>query len=155
MPPVNDGVCCNPCPELFGPLPGKIAITGKKTRLIVPKDGSKPYVRRVNVYEERARVARDRNRGMRKQIARGLKTRVVAGKTRQGVQVRTDRRIGGEMSQVYQAKIFRQPVFSHAGGTFVPQAGKPYFWQPAVRGAEAAAKKVDEAIADTLKQMTR
>jgi len=134
-------------------LPGSVAVAGTKTRLVVPKDGRKPYLRKVNVYEERERVARDRNRGMRKKIAAGLKTRVVAGKTRQGVSVRTDRRISGPMAQAWQAKRFRHPVFRT--GEYVDQLGQPYFWGPAVDGVDAAAQKIDAAIAAALNEMSK
>ncbi|MGN7703517.1 hypothetical protein [Cellulosimicrobium sp. 22601] len=150
---VGDDIIADQRQLLAGALPGSIAVTGKKTRLVVPKDGRKPYLRQVNVYEERERVARDRNRGMRKAIGAGLKTRVVTGKTRQGVSVRTDRRISGPMAQAWQAKRFRHPVFG--GEQYVNQAGQPYFWGPAVAGRDAAAKKIDEAIAAAITKMTK
>ena len=150
---VGDDIIADQRSILNGPLPGSIAVVGKKTRLVVPKDGSKPYLRKVNVYEERARAARDRNRGMRKKIGQGLKTRVVTGKTRQGVSVRTDRRIGGEMSQVWQAKVFRHQAFGRE--PWIHQRGQQYFWGPAVEGREAAAKKIDDAIAEAINEMTK
>jgi hypothetical protein len=139
---------------LDGPLPPGVAVTGKRTRLIVPKDGSKPYFRRVNVYEERERAANNRtSRGMRQGIKRSLKTRVVAGKTRQGVQVRANSKTS-DMTHAWQAKIFRHPVFSHTG-KFVHQRGQQYFWGPAVRGRDRAAIKVDQAIAQALTEMSK
>ncbi|MFD6093650.1 hypothetical protein ACFWGN_16150 [Oerskovia sp. NPDC060338] len=107
----------------------------------------------MNVYEERERTARDRKKGMRRKIAAGLKTRVVTGKTRQGVSVRTTRSISGPMANTWQAKRFRHPVFSHAGSTFVDQAGQPYFWGPAVAGRERAVQQIDAAIAAALAEM--
>lgn len=149
---VGDDIIAEQKQILFGTLPGSIAPVGKRTRLIVPKDGRRPFLRRVNVYEERERTARDRNKGMRRRIATGLKTRVVAGKTRQGVQVRTDRRIGGEMSQAWQSRIFRHPSFGRQ--PYISQRGQQYFWGPAVAGRDAAAQRVDEAIAETINEMT-
>lgn len=138
---------------LDGPLPPGVVVAGKRTRLIVPEDGSKPYFRRVNVYEEREAASRNRrSRGMRRDIKRSLKTRVVAGKTRQGVQVRADSKIS-PMTHAWQARIFRHPVF--ATGQFVHQRGQQYFWAPAVKGRERAARKVDEAIADAINEMTK
>ncbi len=150
---VGDDIIADQRQLLTGKLPGSVAVTGTRNRLVVPKDGRKPYMRKVNVYEERERVARDRNRGMRKAIGAGLKTRVVTGKTRQGVSVRTDRRISGPMAQAWQAKRFRHPVFST--GEYVNQLGQPYFWGPAVAGRDAAAKKIDEAIAAAITEMTK
>lgn len=138
---------------LAGPLPGSIAVTGRRTRLVTPSDGRRPYLRTVNVYEERERTARDRKKGMRRKIAAGLKTRVVTGKTRQGVSVRTTRSISGPMANTWQAKRFRHPVFSHAGSTFVDQAGQPYFWGPAVAGRERAAQQIEAAITAALAEM--
>lgn len=150
---VGDDIIAGQRQILAGPLPGSVAVVGQRTRLVVPSDGRRPYRRTVNVYEERERVARDRKKGMRSKIAAGLKTRVVTGKTRQGVSVRTTRSISGVMANVWQARRFRHPVFSHAGSTFVDQLGQPYFWGPAVAGREQAAKKVEDAIAATLDKM--
>lgn len=149
----GDGIIAEQKAILAGPLPGAVSVAGRKTRLVTPRDGRRPYLRTVNVYEERDRVARDRKKGMRQKIAAGLKTRVVTGKTRQGVSVRTTRSISGPMANAWQARIFRHPVFSHAGGTFVNQYGKPYFWGPAVAGREEAAKKVEAAIAAALAEI--
>ena len=138
---------------LSGPLPGSIAVTGTKTRLVVPKDGRAPYRRTVNVYEERQRTARTRNRGMRKAIAAGLKTRVVTGKTRQGVSVRTTRSASGDAPvQAWQSRRFRHRVFN--SDTFVNQLGQPYFWGPAIAGRDAALKKIDAALAAAITEMT-
>lgn len=139
---------------LDGPLPPGVAVAGKRTRLIVPQDGRKPYFRRVNVYEEREAAARNRkSRGMRRDIKQALKTRVVAGKTRQGVQVRANSK-NSPMTHAWQAQIFRHPVFSHTG-RFVHQRGQPYFWAPAVKGRDRAAIKVDQAIAAALAEMSK
>lgn len=139
---------------LDGPLPAGVQVAGKRTRLIIPKDGSKPYFRRVNVYEERETAARNRkSRGTRRDIKRSLKTRVVAGKTRQGVQVRADSKIS-PMTHAWQARIFRHPVFAHTG-QFVHQRGQQYFWAPAVKGRDRAAIKVDQAIASALAEMSK
>lgn len=143
---------------LAGPKPPGVAVAGKTTRLVYRKDTGKPYLRRVNVYEERERVARDYKGGLRRRIGQGLKTRVVTGKTRQGVAVRTTRRTE-EMSVGYQSKIFRHPVFAGrgrgGGGSFVYQRGMPYFWGPALRGRTAAARKIDEALADAINEIAK
>ncbi|QIK83111.1 hypothetical protein [Sanguibacter sp. HDW7] len=139
---------------LSGPLPGSVAVTGTKTRIVVPKNGRAPYRRTVNVYEERQRTARDRKRGMRKAIAAGLKTRVVTGKTRQGVAVRTTRSASGSAPvQAWQSRRFRHQVFST--GTYVDQLGQPYFWGPAITGRDAAMKKIDAALAAAITEMTK
>lgn len=151
---VGDDIIAEQRQLLAGALPGSVAVTGTKTRLVAASDGRKAYLRKVNVYEERERVARDRKRGMRKKIGDGLKTRVVTGKTRQGVTVRTDRSIAGPMAQAWQAKRFRHPVFGDRSA-FVDQLGQPYFWGPAVAGADAARTKIEKAVADALAEMSK
>jgi len=149
----GDEIIADQQQALDGPLPPGVAVAGKRTRLIVPKDGRKPYFRRVNVYEEREAAARNRpSRGMRQGIKRSLKTRVVAGKTRQGVQVRANSRVS-PMTHAWQARIFRHPVFST--GKFVHQRGQQYFWAPAVKGRDRAAIKVEQAIASALSEMSK
>jgi len=152
---VGDEIIAEQRSLLGGAPPPRIAVTGAKTRLVVPKDGRAPYFRKVNVYEERERGMRDYNRGMRKKIGEGLKTAVSTGQRSSGVTIRTNRRAGGEMSQVYQSRKFRHPVFGTAGSTFVYQQGVPYFWGPAYKGAGRAADAVDTILADAINTMAK
>jgi hypothetical protein len=151
----GDEVIAEQKTELDGPLPPGVQVAGKTTRLILPKDGRRPYFRRVNVYEERARASDNRrSTGMRDRIKDSLRTRVVAGKTRQGVQVRADSR-RSDMTHAWESKLFRHPVFGHGGSTFVPQRGRPYFWGPAVRGRARAAERVGEALTEAVNVISK
>ena len=140
---------------LDGPLPGNAAKSGSKLKLIRPKDGRKSYFRRVNTYDDVA-TKRTRSRGMRAGIKKSLKTRVVAGKTRQGVDVRAEQRVAGVMAVQWQARIFRHPVFATGSDekTWTTQKGQPYFWAPAIRGRDAAARKVAAAIDEALTEIS-
>lgn len=136
---------------LDGPLPGNAAKSGTRLRLVAPANGRKGYLRRVNVYKDVA-TKRSRSSGMREQIKASLKTRVVAGKTRQGVNVRAEVRTGGVMAIQWQARRFRHPVF--ATETFVDQKGQPYFWGPAMAGREQARQEIEQAIADAVAEIS-
>lgn len=135
---------------LDGPLPSGIRKTGTRMKLVKTR-GSNRILRRVNVYED-AEVGRSRSTGMRAGIKKSLKTRVVAGKTRQGVNVRAERRVGGVMVNAWQARRFRHPVF----GTqeWAVQKGQPYFWKPAMEGRDSAARKIGQAIDDALAEIS-
>lgn len=136
---------------LDGPLPGNARKTGSKIRWVEPRDGRKGYLRKVNTYDDVA-ANRTRSRGMRTKIKASLKTRVVAGTTRQGVNVRAESRIGGAMTHAWQARRFKHPVF----GTdeWATQNGQPYFWGPAVAGRAKARAEIEKALADAVAEIT-
>lgn len=69
--------------------------------------------------------------GLRDEIASGLKVRVVAGSTRQGVDIKTSgpKRAGYNLARLMQARGFRHPVFGT--DTWAEQSGHPYFFEPA------------------------
>jgi hypothetical protein len=136
---------------LDGPLPGNAAKAGSRIKLVVPRDGRAPHLRKVNVYKDVA-TKRNRSTGMRERIKASLKTRVVAGKSRQGVNVRADTRVGGVMAVQWQARRFRHPVFGT--GTFADQKGQPYFWGPAIAGRDKAAERIKQAIDDAVVEAT-
>ncbi len=136
---------------LDGPLPGNAAKAGTRLKLVATSDNRRAYLRKVNVYKDVA-TKRTRSRGMRESIKASLKTRVVAGTTRQGVNVRAETRVAGVMAIQWQARRFRHPVFG--GEEFVDQKGQPYFWGPAVAGREAAKAEIEKAIADALGEAT-
>jgi hypothetical protein len=141
---------------LAGPKPGSIAVTGKRWRLVRPKNGGTPYLARRNVYEE----GESREGGvsnLRDQISRGLKTRVVAGKTRQSVQVRTTgpNADGYNMALVWNKRLFRHPVFGHAGSTFVYQQGQPYFFAPIQKNQAEVRDRIAAAADDAIRSITR
>lgn len=112
----------------------KVAGRAEDWRLITPrrgKDGKTraPYMaRRVTYLAGQTREGGDSN--LRQQIADGLRTRVVTGAKREGIEIRTTGpRIGGSnMARVWQSKQFRHPVFG--GDGWAVQFGHPYFFGP-------------------------
>ncbi|MHC9046811.1 hypothetical protein ACYX8G_19675 [Microbacterium saperdae] len=126
---------------LTGNLPGPINKQGLELRWIRPKNGRKPYLAFRNTYE-----TGDGSDGgvdnLRAKIRAGLKTRVTAGRVRSDVAVRSTgpRNGGSNMARVFQAKIFRHPVFGSRSWAY--QQGIPYFWGPAYRGADQMREKV-------------
>lgn len=140
---------------LDGPLPGNTAKSGTRLRLVAASDGRRAYVRRVNTFADVA-TKRSRSSGMRARIKASLKTRVVAGASRQGVNVRAEVRTGGLMAIQWQARRFRHPVFYTGGDTktWTDQKGQPYFWAPVVAGREQAQRKIADAIDQALHEIT-
>lgn len=148
---------------LSGPLPGNAVKTGKEVRRVRRANG-RTYLRAVNVY--RAEAAKQRGSylarsgewghdpgSMRAQVKRALKNRVVAGKTRSGIQIRAEPSIGGKMTKTWNKKVFRHRVF----GTdrFVSQFGQPYWWEPIKQGQGPARARAIRAINDTITQIQK
>ncbi|WP_336627370.1 MULTISPECIES: hypothetical protein [unclassified Microbacterium] len=112
----------------------KVAGGSESWRLITPrrdKNGRtrKPYIaRRVTYHAGETRQGGDSD--LRRQISDGLRTRVITGAKREGVEVKTTGpRIGGSnMARVWQSKQFRHPVFGGEG--WAVQFGHPYFFGP-------------------------
>ena len=112
----------------------KVAGRSEDWRIIVPKRDKngrtrKPYLaRRVTYHAGETRQGGDSD--LRQQISDGLRTRVITGAKREGVEVRTTGpRIGGSnMARVWQSKQFRHPVFGGEG--WAVQFGHPYFFGP-------------------------
>ncbi len=112
----------------------KVAGRSESWRLITPrrdKNGRtrKPYIaRRVTYHAGETRQGGDSE--LRQQISDGLRTRVITGANREGVEVKTTGpRIGGSnMARVWQSKQFRHPVFGSEG--WAVQFGHPYFFGP-------------------------
>lgn len=145
----GDGIIAKQRRILTGALPGPINKTGSTLRLIVPRNGRKPYYAIRNVYEtgEGSEGGVD---NLRSKIRAGLRTRVTAGKTRSAVQIKTTgpKHNGYNMAKTWQSKIFRHPVF---GLGWMYQQGQPYFWGPAYEGTEEMQlhvhKILDQALA--------
>lgn len=133
----------------------KVAGRSESWRLIVPKRDKngrtrKPYLaRRVTYHAGETRQGGDSD--LRQQISRGLRTRVLTGAKREGVEVKTTGpRIGGSnMARVWQAKQFRHPVFGGTG--WAVQFGHPYFFGPVTdelrtRMQNRVKKAIDAAV---------
>lgn len=113
----------------------------------------------IDEQKRRLRQGGGSSTGLRDRIEQGLKTRVVAGKTRQGVDIRTSGpRVGGyNMARVMQATTFRHPVFGSS--TWVEQSGHPYFFEPATSEVRDLVRNriesvIEAAIADAAKTIT-
>ncbi len=133
----------------------KVAGRSEDWRVIVPRAGKngktrKPYRARRIIYQAgETRQGGDSN--LRQQISAGLRTRVVTGASREGVEVRTTGpRIGGSnMARVWQSKQFRHPVFGGEG--WAVQFGHPYFFGPVTdelrtRMQNRVKKAIDAAV---------
>lgn len=109
---VGDDVIRGQREILDGPLPSGVTVTGQRF----------------------GRGMRGgRSTGLREGIKKGLKTRIVAGKTRVGIDIRTNTR-RAPMSTGWNAKRFRHPTFGRA--PWVYQAGQPYFYPPVIEGRD-------------------
>ncbi|MFG6277924.1 hypothetical protein [Microbacterium sp. 5K110] len=144
---------------LDGPLPRGVAVVGQRTRRTYNAKTKRIVKRRLNVYGDRdvKRPGRSRSNdedgvGLREGIKKSLRTRVVITEKRTSIAVRTTnaKRTGATF---WQAKRFRHPTFGHRD-RMQYQAGMPYFWEPAFRGAEAAAARVDASIDEALAEIS-
>lgn len=131
--------------------PGSIRVSSREYRLIIPRNGRRPYLAKRNVYET-GEGTTGGIADLRARISKGLRTRVVAGKTRQAVSVKTTgpRDGGYNMAVVWQKGIFRHPVFGDTNH-WVYQQGQPYFYSPVlhhyVQVRQRIADIIDEALA--------
>lgn len=144
----GDGIIKDQKAELSKSSRGTAVKTGQRIKLVGGKK-RKQYLRAVNVYREQA-ASRSRSRGMREAIKAGLKTRVVAGKTRSGVKIKANRPPGdlAPMAAAWNSKVFRHRVFG--GDEWVSQYGNPYWWMPIKEGSDDAKKAIEKAINEAL-----
>jgi len=94
--------------------------------------------------------------GTRDEIASGLKTRVVAGKTRQGIDIKTTgpKRDGYNLARIFQSKTIRHPLFG--SDTWVEQPGRPYFFEPATSELRDLMRdRIQQVIAEAIEQANR
>lgn len=140
------------------PLPGKVAVTGKKTvfKVVTPKSG-KQYIRaqRQNVYETQERTGEHESTGMRQAIADGLATRVVAGRTRSGINIRTtsSKMPAGkrDMPKSWNSRRFRHRAWGRDDQWYYQQ-GAPFFFDPVWAGMKGMQASILQAIDDALKE---
>lgn len=142
---------------LSGEPPQAVQVTGKRLKVGTYRNKAGKlvaYKRIVNTYGDREGQRR-RSRGLRENIKSGLRTRVVAGKTRSGINIRTTGPTDGgyNMARVYEQRLFRHPVF----GTdeWAPQRGLPYFWGPVYKGRDEMHKRVQQRIDKAVKELAR
>lgn len=138
---VGDDVIAGQRAVLDGPLPAGVAVTGRTRSFQVNKKGG-ISIKRRNTYGDRDVQRGGRSTGLREAIKAGLVTRVVTGKTRQGIEVKTQNS-KAPMSTGWNAQRFRHPVFGNREA-FAYQAGQPYFFKPVFEGrTEMIASAVD------------
>lgn len=83
-------------------------------------------------------------------VARGIRTRVLTGKAKQGVRISAQG--PAPMSRLLNKSSWRHPVFGRRS-TWVVQRGRPYFGS-AIRGREAELREaVLDALDDAMKVM--
>jgi hypothetical protein len=134
---VGDDIIAKQRAILDGPLPTGVAKTGQR-RVLTPnaRTGKFGY-RNLNVYADKDVARPGRSSGMREAIKAGLKTRIVTGTTRQGIEVATSgpKVDGFNQAKFWQKVQFRHPAFGHRD-RYVYQKGQPYFFHPAIEGRD-------------------
>lgn len=149
---VGDDIIAKQRAVLSGPLPSGVEKTGQRTRMVLNKKTGSIVLAKRNVYRDKAVRRKGGTTEMREQIKAGLKTRVVAGKTRQGVSVRTTRS-QAPLSIIWQSKRFRHKAWGRL--PYIDQKGQPYYWEPVLEGRDAARKKAGDAIDAALSEMRK
>lgn len=104
-------------------------------------------------------IAQQRDRlgsgDVRDQIAAKLRTKVVAGKTRQSIGIATGGPVvgGASLAKVFERSSFRHPVFNT--GQWAEQAGYPYFNKPVREGADRMRERIDASIDDVIRRIAQ
>lgn len=132
---------------LDGPLPAGVVKTGRAlTTVRNPKTGKLRWAAR-NVYKDRDVKRGGRSTNLRADIKKGLKLRIVIGKTRQGIEFRTGgpKREGSNMAGVWNNKRFRHPVFGNRDN-WVDQHGQPFFHGPIYRGRNKVLGEIEAIL---------
>lgn len=111
--------------------------------------------RKVVAVHTRAATRRSTGRS-RAFVKKNLKTRVVAGKRRQGIHIRGD---GSPFSRSYNLKRWRHPIRFNPDVTtadqvpWVEQAGRPYFGKPIANRAGDMRKNIEQALTEALQKV--
>lgn len=133
---------------LAGPLPRGVTVSGQRTARWRNAKTGKWHTRKLNVYRDTDVRNAGRGKGLRRAIGDNLRTRVVISEKRTGVSIRTTN-AKNTGSNFWQAKRFRHPTFGNRD-RMQYQAGQPYFWAPAFRGADRMARRIDVALDEAL-----
>jgi hypothetical protein len=91
----------------------------------------------------------------RDEIAAKLRTKISAGKTRQGIGITTGgpRKGGASLAKVFERKSFRHPVFGT--GQWAEQAGYPFFNKAVRDGADRMRERIDASIDDVIRRIAQ
>lgn len=150
---VGDTVIAEQKRILSGSLPGKVVKSGKELALRHYRGGHTRIVTRTH-YAALARDGADSGGRMRAGIAAGLRTRIVAGTTRSGLNIATTsgRMPSGKewMPKTWQKSRFRHPVFQSSA--WADQAGQPYFFSPVIKGRDKMIQQMNTIIDNALKE---
>ncbi|MEB0303815.1 hypothetical protein QN345_00480 [Cryobacterium sp. 10I1] len=153
---VGDGIITAQKAILDGPLPPGVAKVGQRVTVGWSKKNQAATLIRRNIYANQGETTNRRSTGMREAIKKGLKTKVIAGKTRQGIAITTTKSAEGRkwpMSRTWNTPIFRHRIYGRDEWTY--QKGQPYFFDPVQAGKEQARQAALEAITRSIEQITR
>tara|TARA_Y100000114_G_C11736504_1_gene316480 strand:+ start:243 stop:812 length:570 start_codon:yes stop_codon:yes gene_type:complete len=135
--------------RLDGALPGGIRKSGSTRILVHSKRKGKFFLVKKNLYSDRDVQRGGRSTGLREGIKAGLRTRVVTGKTRQGIEIKTTgpKVDGYNKAKFWNKRRFRHPVFGNRDH-YVDQAGQPYFRAPAFAGRDDMLRRTEQILRD-------
>lgn len=133
---------------LDGPLPAGVGVAGQRYGFAFNPKTGKEFVRKFNVYEDRAIQRAGRGSGLREGIKAGLATRVVTGTTRQGISITNNGR-KKDLATGWNAKRFRHPVFGNKQ-KMVYQGGQPYMFEPIFKGRAALIEQAEAILNDAI-----
>ncbi len=137
--------------------PSQGVVTRTTTSLARRSDGSGPRRLRVTSFATAA-ASRTRSRGARAAIAAGLRTRVVAGESRQKVRITGP---GDAFARSYNMPLWRHPIRFNPATTskndvpWVTQAGRPYFGTVVGRRWREIRKNIEDALTEALDIIAR
>lgn len=157
---VGDDVISEQRAILSGPLPTGTQKIGWRNRLVRTSGRGRGKNRtagfrliKANVYADAAVKRGGRSSGMREGIKRGLKTRVVTGAKRQGIEiVTTGPKVGDpkfNQAKFWTKNRFRHPLFGNRD-RFVDQKGQPYFHAPIYQGRDAMLRRAEQILTDAV-----
>jgi len=141
---VGDNIIAGQRAILDGPLPRGVAVVGKRISLTTNKRTGKLSMRTLNRYGDADVKRGGRSTGLRERIKASLVTRVVTGKSRQGIDIRT-RNKQAPMATGWNSKRFRHPVFGDKK-RWVYQSGQPYFFDPVYRGRDDMLRRAADIL---------
>ncbi|MGZ0067862.1 hypothetical protein [Microbacterium arborescens] len=130
------------------PLPTGTRKSGFTHRLVHSKRKGKFYLVKKNTYSDTDVKRGGRSTGLRDGVKSGLRLRVVAGKTRQGLEFKTTGPKGEDgfnKAKFWNKARFRHPVFGNTE-RYVDQKGQPYFRAPVMRGRDRLMRSAEEIL---------
>lgn len=133
---------------LSGPLPTGTRKSGFTHKVVHSKRKGKFFLVKQNTYSDTDVKGGGRSSGLRDGVKAGLRLRIVAGKTRQGLEFKTTGpkgKDGFNKAKFWNKARFRHPVFGNRDN-YVDQKGQPYFRAPVMRGRENLLRSAEEIL---------